>query len=131
MDIIRLRTLTRKSTLGFGKLADMPIQAIIDTKNSVYLRWVYYNIEGITFTADILDEICIREENRIEKPGTDPIMHPIVNALIQSTFSKLKEYHTNKYSRKKRNITLARKNHSRVKTYYKKSVLQNRNRHII
>jgi hypothetical protein len=74
MDLPILRTLTRKSNLGFGKYADIPIQQIFDYKVQTYLRWVYYSFEGITFTDDILDEIPIHKEARIKKPGNNPGM---------------------------------------------------------
>jgi len=69
---ILLRTLARKSVLDFGKYKDRSIQQILDLKNHRYLRWCYYNASKISFLPDILDEIGITEEWRIEKPGKDP-----------------------------------------------------------
>jgi hypothetical protein len=72
MDIVRLRTLTAKSTLGFGKDSDTPIRFMIDQHKQSYLRWVYFNASMISFTEEILNELKIDPEFRIAKPGTNP-----------------------------------------------------------
>lgn len=69
---ILLRTLARKSVLDFGKYKDRSVQQVIDLKNVRMLRWYYYNCSMISFLPDILDEIGITEEWRINKPGKDP-----------------------------------------------------------
>lgn len=69
---ILLRTLARKSVLDFGKYKDRSVQQVIDLKNVRILRWYYYNCSMISFLPDILDEIGITEEWRINKPGKDP-----------------------------------------------------------
>lgn len=69
---ILLRTLARKSVLDFGKYKDRSIQQVIDLKNIGVLRWYYYNCSMISFLPDILNEIGITEEWRIDKPGKDP-----------------------------------------------------------
>jgi len=70
--IVSLRTLTRKSLLWFGKYQGLSIQQIIDLRNQTYLRWLYYNYEGITFIEDILKQITIEGEREIQKPGKHP-----------------------------------------------------------
>ena len=78
MDTTLLRTLTWKSTLGFGKYKDLKIQEIVKVGHTQYLRWVYYCMEGISFIDDILIEIGIIDhqyDNRIEKPGTNHELH--------------------------------------------------------
>jgi hypothetical protein len=65
------RTLTRKSTLGFGKHKDKTIQFMLDLRKHVDLLSVYYKITAIDFTPDILDELKVTEDLRIEKPSTD------------------------------------------------------------
>lgn len=72
MTAIVLRTLARKSVLGFGKNADYSVQQMLDMKHHMALRWYYYNCSMISFMPDILDEIGITEEWRIDKPGKDP-----------------------------------------------------------
>ena len=61
-----LRVLTKKSRLGFGKHADMTVADVIACHKS-YISWLYYNMAGITFCEEILDEF---EFVRIAKPGT-------------------------------------------------------------
>lgn len=77
-----LRKLSFKSILGFGKYAEWSVQKIIDFRKKGYLRWVYYNIDGISFLDDVLKEIGIVGEDydyTIEKPGSDPELGEKVN----------------------------------------------------
>jgi hypothetical protein len=72
MDRVILRKLARKSTLNFGKYADYTVEQVL-TQNTIdgmrYLTWVYYNSSNISFIDDILVQLGIIEENRINKPG--------------------------------------------------------------
>ena len=69
-----LRKLSRKSQLKFGSMADITVQIAIDLglKEKTKLVWYYYNSSNITYMDDILDELKITEELRIEKPGKHP-----------------------------------------------------------
>jgi hypothetical protein len=69
MDVVRLRVLTKKSKVLGGKFDGQFIQTLLDLHNYQYLRYCYYNYSAMSFTNDILDEIGITEEFRIEKPG--------------------------------------------------------------
>lgn len=69
---VLLRTLARKSVLDFGKHEGRTVQQVLDLKHTRLLRWYYYNCSMISFLPDILDEIGITEEWRIDKPGKDP-----------------------------------------------------------
>jgi len=69
MDTIRLRTLTFKSMLLFGKYANLTVQNIVDSGKTLYLVWVYYNLDGISFNEEVLKAIGITEY--INKPGSD------------------------------------------------------------
>lgn len=69
---ILLRTLARKSVLDFGKHNGWTVQQCLDMKNHRILRWYYYNCSMISFLPDILDEIGIPEDKRIDKPGKAP-----------------------------------------------------------
>lgn len=72
---IRLRKLTEKSLLGFGRFADRTIGQMLSLRvDRIYLRWVYYNSSKITFMDNILDDLKIYPEFRIEKPGTSEEM---------------------------------------------------------
>ncbi len=123
MDTILLRTLTRKSKLGFGKYADMPIQQIFDYNDKMYLRYIYLNLEGITFTDDILREIPIYENERIIKPGKNPEM-TIIKDFELDGFKKYVYNKTTKH-RQKAKYTSYRK--STNKQYFKKGILQAKN----
>lgn len=72
MDTLNLRTMARKSVFSEGKHKDRSVQQVLDLQHTRYLRWVYFNLSKISFLPDILDEIGITEEWRIEKPGKDP-----------------------------------------------------------
>ena len=71
MDLIRLRTLTEKSKIGFGIHADLKVGDLLNIKKRWYLRWLYFNFSAISFVDEVLDKILITPEYRIEKPGTD------------------------------------------------------------
>ena len=71
MDTIRLRILTRKSTLGFGKYYFYKIQDFFDRNMTNYLRWVYYNSSTISFDDELLNALRINEGIRINKPGVN------------------------------------------------------------
>lgn len=64
--------LSRKSVLNFGIYKDLPINNLLDLHNYSYLRWVYFNCSNITFMDDILLQIGIDENSRINKPGKNP-----------------------------------------------------------
>jgi hypothetical protein len=72
---VLLRTLTKKSVLWFGKHCGLKVQQVIDIRCQTYLRWIYYNFIGITFTEDILEDLTITENRRIPKPGIAPEKH--------------------------------------------------------
>jgi hypothetical protein len=85
MDVIKLRILTRKSLLKFGMYATLGVQQVIDLRHFRYLRWCYFNISGISFTDDILEEIHISEQYKIEKPGTDPDKCKEIGKILDKT----------------------------------------------
>lgn len=62
------RTLTERSTLGFGEFAGVSIRSIINVKYT-YIGWIYYNYEIIDFNDDIKRELRLIE---IPKPGIAP-----------------------------------------------------------
>ena len=71
--MILKRTLTIKSILGFGysENRDLSVQMLLDLKRNYVLISSYFNLDKINFTDDILDELGITKEWRIEKPGKD------------------------------------------------------------
>lgn len=64
------RTLTMKSKIGFGYYAHMTVQQMFITEIEFRLIEMYYNLEKIDFTDNILEKLYITE--RIAKPGKDP-----------------------------------------------------------
>ena len=72
MDTIRLRTLTLKSVVGFGKYTDSTVGQVLGLNRTGYLRWIYYNMSGISFMPEVLEKIFIHPWDEIDKPGKDP-----------------------------------------------------------
>ena len=68
---VNLRKLTKKSRLGFGynSIKHITIQDILIMNKHKDLIKIYYGLGKINFTDDILDELGISQEMRIEKPG--------------------------------------------------------------
>ncbi len=68
---VNLRRLTRKSRLGFGyrDIKDITIQDILIMNKHKELIKIYFGLGKINFTDDILEELGISEDMRIEKPG--------------------------------------------------------------
>lgn len=72
MDVIRLRTLTYKSKMGFGSKEnrERTVQSILKF-HPRHLITAYFNLSKITFINEVLDELGITEKWRIEKPGNN------------------------------------------------------------
>ena len=68
---VNLRKLTRKSRLGFGyrDIKHITIQDILIMNKHKELIKIYFGLGKINFIDDILDELGISEDMRIEKPG--------------------------------------------------------------
>lgn len=67
-----LRTLTRKSKMAFGKYRDYTVEEMLmSKKRKVSLIVAYYKLEKINFIDDVLEELLITPEWRIEKPSKD------------------------------------------------------------
>lgn len=71
MDLVRLRTLTRKSKIGYGKFKDQTVGELLDANYKKELAWLYYHVQWITFMPDILEQLHITGKMVIEKPGVD------------------------------------------------------------
>lgn len=85
MDVTLLRTLTKKSKLGFGRYADLTVQEVLDARATAYIRFLYYNYSGISFTEDILRRVHIINgafDNRIQKPGTNKELNDKLNGIL-------------------------------------------------
>lgn len=93
-----LRTLTRKSKLGFGKHKDLTVSELLEKKKHVSLVAAYYKLSSINFTEDILEELKIKQENRIQKPSIDYEMY----AIVLNKYPK--RYRNRKLDKLKKNI---------------------------
>jgi len=72
-----LRTLTVKSKLKFGKYKDYTVEHIFGMRKQKTLISIYFNLSNITFMDDILDELGITEEFRIDKPSKDNELYKV------------------------------------------------------
>ena len=67
--IARLRTLTRKSKLKFGKHSELTVQRMLELHRHRELIKYYFTKSPINFTDDILDELKLTKGYRIDKPS--------------------------------------------------------------
>jgi len=67
---MKFRKLTKKSIIGFGNYRDRIVGELIENKHHFVLIDIYFNLSHITFFDDILDDLRITSDWRIEKPGT-------------------------------------------------------------
>jgi hypothetical protein len=131
MDVPLLRTLTEKSTITFGKYGLSTVGHILNLRNFGYLRWLYYNVEGITFTNEVLEKIHIYPPDRINKPGKDPEkcgeQTKKMRAIRFTRYGALDYLKKKAHGEKEKRLDFIRKDKSRAKEYYKKSVLRTHN----
>lgn len=72
--------------MKFGKYESSCVQELLSFYKYNYLRWIYFNFDKITFMDDILDELKIPVNLRIEKPGKCP---DNFNTLFDNMNSKI------------------------------------------
>lgn len=70
MSIVRLRTLTGKSIIGFGNYKDLTIQNLLDTAQHKELLNMYYFLRNIDFHEDIIKQLKIDQVYRIDKKNS-------------------------------------------------------------
>jgi hypothetical protein len=132
MDVVTLRILTEKSVMGFGQFKDMTVRHVIDLRRGQYLRWCYYNMSGISFNEQVLKEIHIFEKEYIKKPGIDPEQEikkrDILAKMFLATDGEAAYCAGKNRIKKLRRVDRINKDYSNKIAYYKKSVLQARNR---
>ena len=127
MDTIRLRTMTWKSILGFGKYADLSIKQIYDLGHTHYLRWVYYGMDGLSFTDEVLSNIGVIKEfcdNRIKKPGTNIELHNEITEIMKSVSTFKAGYNVAKMRAKTESRIVEKKIKIRDHAFYSKSRMQ-------
>lgn len=92
--------MARKSMFQEGRYAGLTVQDLINSGNKCFLRFVYYNYSMISFLPDILEEIGIKEEYKINKPGKDLGMFNFVRDSINSKIGGLKKYRFKQHRKK-------------------------------
>ena len=70
MDIVKLRTLTEKSIVPYGRYKGARVQTLLQVKK-FEIAYLYYYVQWITFTEDVLEAANIFNDRRIEKPGVN------------------------------------------------------------
>ena len=123
VDVTLLRTLTEKSQLKFGKYADSTVKEVINSRHLGYLRWCYFNCSKISFIEDILEELKISENYRIEKPGKNLELGEKLDEEIWERMSGLIRHINEGVGKKEQKRKLARHN-KRDSLKYTKSVMQ-------
>lgn len=134
MDIILFRTLTEKSVLWFGKCINCTVESIL-IKDKSYIRWIYYNVEGVSFTEDVLKQagVIIEEDgkvlydSRIKKPGKNPQLGEEIDKKCLKTYIARQGNYAGAIA-KNRKISVGRAKLTalfvREKTMYSKKILQ-------
>jgi hypothetical protein len=140
MSVLLLRTITRKSVIGFGSYRDLTVQNLLDLFKHKELLEIYYNCRNIDFNEDLKEELCIFGDRLINKkePSEERYIRKArlyialcINDIVDkrdeqqkqvSLFVKSKE----KCSRKKR---LAGKEIAFKSTIYSKGALRAKNQY--
>ena len=132
--------MARKSVFNEGKFEGYSVQQLIDLKEYNYIRWCYYNMSMLSFLPDILDEVCITEEWRIDKPGTNHDKYEELAELKRKQFNillhNISQNDTKKACTMNNRIKARKRNHAFIKyisernadrNYYSKAAMQSRN----
>ena len=99
-DAVTLRKMSYKSIIPLGKFKGMPVQQVLDLGHTAALRWIYYNVQGLSFTDEVLRDIKVIGDDfdySIKKPGTDPEL----GDTVFNTYYKNLPDHTKKYLQRK------------------------------
>lgn len=78
-----LRTMTRQSIIGFGDYRYHKVQDLLNTRKHKELLQHYYFLEKINFTEDVLTELMITPERRINKPGKIKGQYGFINKCMR------------------------------------------------
>lgn len=115
------RICSEKSTLGFGKYADLPVGDILKIDRQ-YIVWCYAHYDKISFKHEILESLGCRI---IPKPGHDEeIMHEWCRAESAKYSREQQERGYYKRLRGKRAEAYAKLHRAEKETYYTKAQLQ-------
>ena len=67
MSILLLRTLTKKSIIGFGNYVDLTIQNLFDMNKHKDLLEIYYFFDNIDYNQEIKNDLYIINDRIIDK----------------------------------------------------------------
>lgn len=123
---ILLRKLSFKSQLNFGKYKNQTVQGVIDLHKKHYLQWCYYNLEGISFTDEVLDLIQVGVSERLKKPGIYTKQWEEHLRLKDQSFKGIDGFNVKRKS-KKRQIASMMCKFNAMRVYSQKGVLQSKN----
>jgi hypothetical protein len=99
-----LRKMAYKSVFNFGKFDGYTVEKLLELNHGSYLRFVYYNLSGISFIDEILEKIGIYGEDfdyRIKKPGKDPEYGKEIAEMRSKNLSPDFKKHLNSYLKRK------------------------------
>lgn len=92
MDIVRLRTMAEKSTFDFGRYEGVSVGQVLGLDKS-YIAYVYYHYANISFLPEILEQVGITEDLRLNKPAKDvELMKKYNRRMYGKRLSAVKEY---------------------------------------
>lgn len=70
--MVMLRKMTKKSTIQEGKYALMKVGDLMkDEQHMIYLARIYYKYSNLSFVDEVLEELQITGDLRIDKPSAD------------------------------------------------------------
>lgn len=134
MSNLLLRTMTRKSIIGFGNYKDLTIQNLMDLQKHDELLSIYYSLEKIDFDADVKKELFLDEFRQIQKPGKDKQAYwKFRGQILFDIIEFNRSYHKDNPNRFfKRNNGMAERKHGIVSNCIRqnkeKSKIKNRDR---
>jgi hypothetical protein len=70
-----LRVMTMRSKIGFGIYKDLCVQELCQLFKHAELIKMYYHLDKIDFDAEVKEELGIKYERVIQKPGKDYAMY--------------------------------------------------------
>lgn len=120
-----LRTLTRKSVIGFGEYKDLRVNDMIKTSKYGELRYLYFNCSQLSFTADVLDAINLPEQFRITKPGKNLDNHKACN---EYNLAKMTPFMLDRFEKRRAKQAKLKLNKAIFETSFTKSELRRQNR---
>ena len=118
-DVVLLRTLTRKSIIGFSTFKDLTVQNLLDTRQHKKLLEIYYFFRNIDFMPDILEELCIIGERVVDKKIPKERFDKKNNVWIGLCLRDIIDKQNKEFGRNKL-IGMARKN-KRINKHIQKS----------